>query len=123
MVEVPKSAQDAQKSIDVALELFAVAPEMTINWFNATSCAFEHLTPLFYKVWDQNKEIGAYWYWPNVWLTHCGSVWDSEKFPTFVEEAGLVEYWRAKGWADACKPEGEGFVCGQAIYDENLAEF
>jgi len=118
----PETPEDVLRSSETAMELFHMAPDMTINWFNATSCEFDHLTPLFFELWKHNQEIGAYWYWPNVWLTRCGNVWGSPEFPAFVEESGLVEYWRAKGWADACRPEGEGFICGQAVFDRNQAE-
>ena len=66
-------------------------------------------------------ETGAYWYWPNVWGKSCGNVWESEAFPAFAQEVGLVDYWRAKGWPDACRPDGETFACGPAIYEQNIS--
>lgn len=36
----------------------------------------------------------------------------TERFKTLVRKAGLVEYWRARGWADMCHPTtGDDFVC------------
>jgi hypothetical protein len=55
-------------------------------------------------------------------LKVCGNVWESEAFPALVEEVGLVEYWRAKGWPDACQPVGESFECSDSIYVQNMSE-
>ena len=41
-----------------------------------------------------------------------------------MEAAGLVEYWRQFGWADACRSLGENdFICdGYPIKEDTLAE-
>jgi hypothetical protein len=34
------------------------------------------------------------------------------EFKTLVRDLGMVEYWRAKGWADKCRPVGaDDFEC------------
>ena len=36
----------------------------------------------------------------------------TERFKAFVRAAGLVEYWRARGWPDLCRPTtGDDFEC------------
>jgi hypothetical protein len=35
----------------------------------------------------------------------------SEAFKRFAREAGLVDYWRERGWPDLCRPTGEDFEC------------
>ena len=36
----------------------------------------------------------------------------TERFKAFARNAGLVEYWRAKGWPKFCRPIGaDDFVC------------
>jgi hypothetical protein len=36
----------------------------------------------------------------------------TERFKAYVRERGLVEYWRAKGWPEFCKPTtDDDFVC------------
>jgi hypothetical protein len=36
----------------------------------------------------------------------------TERFRTFVRKAGLVEYWRARGWPQFCHPTtGDDFTC------------
>jgi hypothetical protein len=36
----------------------------------------------------------------------------TERFKAYVRKAGLVDYWRARGWPDLCRPVGtDDFVC------------
>jgi TolB-like protein len=109
----PTSPEDAREAIDLALELNAQTSGNLVNWFNASLCRYEHLTPLFFEIWEQNEELGGYWFWPNVWLPRCGNVWSDPRFPEFVERFGLVEYWHKAGWPAMCRPEGDGVVCGE----------
>jgi len=40
------------------------------------------------------------------------SVRNTERFKTLVRNAGMVDYWRARGWPDFCKPVGANdFAC------------
>ena len=113
----PAGPEGVEAAVEMATDLLNESP-WTVNLFNATACWYDHLTPLFFEVWEIAEEKDSFWFWPNVWLESCGNVWESEMFPAFVEEMGLVEYWQTKGWPDACRPEGQSFVCSQAIYDE-----
>ncbi|NIV18851.1 MAG: hypothetical protein GWN47_10745 [Woeseiaceae bacterium] len=106
----PSDEGEARRAIDTAMGVYTQFP-VTINWFNITPCHYEHLTPLFFELWEKNKELRAFWYWPNVWHTSCGNLWAAPEFEAFVEEAGLVEYWREVGWPAMCRPEGDGFEC------------
>jgi len=103
---------------EAALTLHATNPNMTTNTLNVMACDSDHLTPLFFKLWEQNEalgEHGGFWFWPNVWLPGCGNVWSDPSFATYVEERRFVEYWRQVGWPAACQPEGESFACGRNI--------
>jgi len=108
----PVDPAGAREAIDIALDLNAQTSGNLVNWFNGTACRYEHLTPLFFEIWDQNQELQAYWFWPNVWLPRCGKVWSDPHFPKFVEEAGFVEYWQEVGWPPMCQPNGDSAVCG-----------
>lgn len=33
------------------------------------------------------------------------------RFQSLVRDAGLLEYWRAAGWPDLCRPKGDGVEC------------
>jgi hypothetical protein len=40
------------------------------------------------------------------------SVRKTERFKTLMRNAGLVDYWKARGWPDLCKPIGaDDFAC------------
>ncbi len=107
---MPANDRDAQTSIDAAMALLSEVPFL-VNWFNGTACRYEHLTPLFFEVWDFANANDVYWYWPNTWNPECGNVWAAPEFPAFAESAGYLEYWQTVAWPDVCKPEGESFVC------------
>jgi TolB-like protein/DNA-binding winged helix-turn-helix (wHTH) protein len=48
-----------------------------------------------------------------LWIPTFATVRKTERFKSFARDAGLVEYWRAKGWPTFCRPTtGEDFVCG-----------
>ena len=108
----PVSADEAQAAIDLALELTAENPNMLLNWFTGSLCGFEHLTPLFFELWERHEAFGAYWFWPNVWMSGCENVWSAPRFPGFVEEQGFVEFWDIAGWPTMCRRDGENVVCG-----------
>ncbi len=105
---IPENEAQLVESIAAARHVLAESED--INWFNGTACMFDHLTPLFFDAWDASQHAG-YWYAPNVWLPTCGNVWRTDRFKTWADEQGLVEYWRRFGWPDYCKPQGDSFTC------------
>ena len=47
-----------------------------------------------------------------LWQPSYATVRKTERFKTYARKAGLVEYWRAKGWPEQCHPTtGDDFVC------------
>ena len=47
-----------------------------------------------------------------VWVPEFAALRKTERFKTFVRRAGLVDYWRERGWPDLCRPMGaDDFVC------------
>jgi len=116
MLTEPATPMDAERSVEAGMQIFRSEP-MSINILNTLSCRGDHLTPLFFRLWEGARDDGVFWYWPNVWLPECSNIWKSPEFADFADEVGLVEYWRAKGWADACEPAGMRFACSQEIFD------
>ena len=46
------------------------------------------------------------------WARPFDSVRKTERFKNFVRDAGMLEYWKAKGWPDFCHPVGaDDFAC------------
>jgi hypothetical protein len=47
-----------------------------------------------------------------VWHPAAAPIRKTERFKALVRNAGLVDYWRARGWPDLCHPVGaDDFVC------------
>jgi adenylate cyclase len=47
-----------------------------------------------------------------IWHPAHAPLRKTERFKAFMRKAGYVEYWRAKGWPDLCRPVGtDDFVC------------
>src|SRR5262249_30073103 len=47
-----------------------------------------------------------------LWHLSYAALRKTERFKTLMQKAGLVEYWRAKGWPEFCHPTtGDDFVC------------
>jgi tetratricopeptide (TPR) repeat protein len=47
-----------------------------------------------------------------VWHPTSASLRKTERFKALMRNAGLVDYWRARGWPDLCRPMGaDDFVC------------
>jgi len=117
----PGSETEGQQAIDTAMRLVEMSQGVALNWFTGSACNYDHLSPLFFRLWDKSQENHWFWYWPNAWRKDCANVWESDEFPRVLEEAGLVEYFKAKKWPDACRPDGESFSCSQAIWDASHA--
>jgi len=48
----------------------------------------------------------------NVWHPDYAPVRKTERFKALMRKVGLVEYWRAKGWPEQCRPTtGDDFEC------------
>ena len=47
-----------------------------------------------------------------LWSPEFAPVRKTERFKAFVRAAGFVDYWRARGWPDHCRPVGaDDFAC------------
>ena len=47
-----------------------------------------------------------------LWDPLYAPVRKTERFKAFARATGYVDYWRAKGWPDLCRPVGaDDFVC------------
>jgi len=48
----------------------------------------------------------------SLWHSSYAPVRKTERFRMYVRNAGLVDYWRAKGWPEFCRPTtGDDFSC------------
>jgi len=75
------------------LHIRGVLPERMLDWYEQ---AIKE---------DDYRPIGYAW-WPMP-----AAVRRTERFKKLVRDAGLVDYWRAHGWPDLCRPVGDDFAC------------
>jgi len=48
----------------------------------------------------------------SLWSPEFAQVRKTERFKAWVRKSGLVDYWKARGWPDLCRPIGtDDFVC------------
>jgi TolB-like protein/DNA-binding SARP family transcriptional activator/Flp pilus assembly protein TadD len=48
----------------------------------------------------------------HIWSPEYAPIRKTERFKAFVRNAGYVDYWRARGWPDLCRPLGaDDFAC------------
>ena len=113
----PVDDQEAAEKIAMAMAHVRQTEGGMVNWLNGSACNYDHLAPLFFELLDYVKaegNMGSDWYWPNAWGEECADVWADPRFRDYVEEFGLVEYWRKiDAWPPACRPEGDSFTCGR----------
>src|SRR5262245_32012104 len=79
-----------------------------LNFIYAYTSRPERMLDWYEKAMKEGdyRPLGFAW-WPTP-----SSVRKTERFKTFVRDAGLVDYWRARGWPDLCKPVGANdFEC------------
>ncbi|MDX1460201.1 MAG: hypothetical protein R3348_04020 [Xanthomonadales bacterium] len=121
---VPEMPEQRSLAIEAAMDLVEISDGGMLNSMVFSSCKYDHLSDLFFPLWDRHVEVNNsgqgrwHWYWPNIWNQDCDDIWQDPRFPALLEEAGLVEYYRAKGWPDVCRPEGDTFECSGAIWRE-----
>jgi tetratricopeptide (TPR) repeat protein len=47
-----------------------------------------------------------------IWLPQLAPARKTDRFKAAMRASGLVDYWRARGWPDLCRPMGTGdFIC------------
>lgn len=47
-----------------------------------------------------------------LWALPYEGIRKTERFKAYIRNAGLVDYWRVRGWPDLCRPMGaDDFVC------------
>ena len=73
-------------------------------YVGARERVFEH--------YERNLQIGIFVFPFWLWDPLYAPLRKTERFKALMRNAGLVDYWRAKGWPDLCRPMGaDDFVC------------
>jgi len=107
--------------VESAARLLRTAPRaasapQTLPRFGYLSFAFLHVgaPDRVLELYERNIDVGysaaidiAF-----LWHPSYAPVRKTERFKTYARRAGLVDYWKVRGWPDLCKPVGaDDFVC------------
>lgn len=66
---------------------------------------------VFYEDEARTHFISGSWFM-HVWAQPYEQLRKTERFKSLMRNAGMVDYWRAKGWPDFCRPVGaDDFEC------------
>jgi len=60
------------------------------------------------------RDVGAGYHYPgsDIWGQENAPARKAERFKALMHKSGLVDYWRARGWPDMCRPVGaDDFEC------------
>ncbi len=74
--------------------------------------AYVGALPRVMEEYERTLNIGYLGNTPGLWFPVYAPLRKTERFKAHVRKAGLVDYWRARGWPDLCRPMGaDDFVC------------
>jgi tetratricopeptide (TPR) repeat protein len=121
LLELPiPQGTDARSSLDAAAEALRSAANKSepLVKLSDCDCEFDFVyayanAPEHMLDWPENAmRKGDYRPLQILWWPLPPDLRKAERFKALVREAGMVEYWRAHGWPDLCRPVGANdFVC------------
>ena len=110
----------SRHSVEDAAQLLRTAPakastpttlptlQYPLNFIYAHVGAHDRLLEPNERALEIGYNVGA----GALWHPNFAPLRKTERFKSLVRKAGLVDYWRARGWPDLCRPEGaDDFVC------------
>jgi hypothetical protein len=78
--------------------LYAGAPERALQTYEDTV-----------KTGQVGGQGGTFAY---LWHPSYAAARKTDRFKLFVRDAGMLDYWRSKGWPEFCRPVGsDDFIC------------
>jgi TolB-like protein/DNA-binding SARP family transcriptional activator/Tfp pilus assembly protein PilF len=90
----------------------SIAAGLPIDFIYLHAGAPERALEQYQDVIDAGRVGGAGGTIGFLWHPSYAPVRKTERFKAFVRDAGMVEYWRAKGWPEFCRPiSGDDFIC------------
>jgi TolB-like protein len=118
----PQVAVPSRRSIEDAARLLRSAPQKTgspeslpsldrqLNFVYLYVGALDHVLDSPERDLQSHDTLGVQL--DVLWQSESAPLRKTERFRKFVRDSGLVDYWRAYGWADVCRPMGaDDFVC------------
>ena len=61
---------------------------------------------------ERNQQLGNEGTFQSIWSPRDAEMRKTERFKALMRKAGLVDYWRERGWPDLCAPLSDAdFIC------------
>ena len=122
LMALPHPGRYTQEAVETAVRLLRTAPAAAASRQNLPrlpiNLEFVYLhvgaPELVLQPFEDGIAAGEFPAVDAVWLWHPSSApaRKTERFKAFARNAGLVDYWRAKGWPEWCRPVGaDDFAC------------
>ena len=117
---LPSTDQYSRRAVEDAARIIRSAPAKTnapeslpaVEGLLNFVYAYVGALPRVLESYERYLDIGYFGNTPGVWNPDYASLRQMERFKAFVRKAGLVDYWRERGWPDLCRPVGANdFVC------------
>ncbi|HET7085043.1 MAG TPA: TIR domain-containing protein [Rhizomicrobium sp.] len=121
LLAVTPQLPDDRQSLEEAARLLRTAPAK-VGAPNALPLLPQDLSFVYLFIGAEDRslevverEIAVGYYgamFRNPWSPPSAALRKTERFKTFARKAGLVEYWKVRGWPDVCHPVGaDDFAC------------
>ena len=110
----------SRESIEVAARLIRTAPSTTgspatlpaLPGFLSFVYAYVGARDRMFEEQERQLQVGNIVALDRIWAPEFAPLRKTERFKAYVRKTGLVDYWRARGWPDLCRPMGaDDFVC------------
>lgn len=114
---LPSTDLFARQSLEDAARMLRIAPaeapsQPTLEGLLNFAYAYVGALPRVMEYYERNADIGYFSSSPALWFRDFVALRNTERFKAFVRKVGLVDYWKARGWPDHCRPSGaDDFLC------------
>jgi tetratricopeptide (TPR) repeat protein len=115
-----RSNRFSRQSLEEAARLLRSAPEKLAAdkqpAFGGASLEFIYAhvgaSERILEIAERNLQTFGAGVGPILWEPSLSSLRKTERFKVFARKSGLVDYWKARGWPDLCRPVGaDDFAC------------
>jgi TolB-like protein len=113
-VQVPQEQAEAAARLLRSAPTKVNAPADLPVFNNELNFVYAHVGAMerVMEYYEHQLRIGSVQGTVRLWDPVYAPLRKTDRFKKFVRDVGLVDYWRARGWADLCRPVGaDDFVC------------
>jgi len=120
LLAIPEASMEvSRQTLLDAARLLRSAPTKASGFgelpsINSASFVYWHVgaPERLFEAWERRLEFLGSLQNSDIWYPEYAPLRKTERFKRLVRNAGLVDYWRARGWPDLCRPVGaDDFAC------------